>query len=1029
MSSNNTFYIKNTYLDSELNYTGVTTRVPILQPIPATQSSRPAKPSATKPARPAEPSATKPACSLSFLPASFPIHSVGHNVEELYPNIKDDLFQHKLANKYEFRNLFNPEGLYEHQEFVRRFLSPYTPYRCLLLYHSLGSGKSFACIAVAVDHYIHSKKLCIVVTKGSSGRLNFVEQICKYRKMSSNNNLWNESIFDMKHYIALSNQVNCLSDKDIIEVYSNKTIVLDEVHNVSCSTHVYNALKRVISIAQNIVLIMCTATPMTDNPDEINAIMGLCNRETRIGKENINFNGIVSYNNIIHTKPEAIYMGKDYKGIKLNISEMISTQKECFLDEHKNQPKKDIYISMTHISLFCTPQGEYGNTLISKYMNKFVKHKSINTEVDIKYTKYVANNSLIPYLSGEKLRICSAKYSKLIEILQQNSHTINIKPKVQKLSDLHVTDDNFRSVFENDDNIESIFENDDIMLHVSDNACTSIVRSQITVTEKAFIFVENVVGSGILLLANILEQHGYDLYVGENLQSLKPGKRYTLCVGSLDICPNMHDRLNGFNSPENNDGRYVQILLGSKVISESITLMSVRQFHCITPHWNNSLFDQAMGRVVRTGTHVYQDKEKQNVRIYIHAATAVENGKQYSIDLDKIDISLEKQEKIKYVEELLIANSIEAKCKDKNIIPEDFRTFAAVYSDYYLEEFKNKIKSTIYLENDKTIASPALNIEKLSELTNSNILVCKEIVTKLVMQNVPINKNLYIRVYDNIVFFVSDPSIPFITIPPPYVQLIQSAKSPMSTVEELDLRKYETMTPNEILESFRYMPVMSKVEFVERCILNRKHDLLTSSIPTIFIRYSYNPPTEHSVGSINKGTYSNNISIYHFLLYRNLEKSYTSSCLNLKHLDGKTKKFDGYKWYNVTDIDEETEVARYYAYCCTKFIHKIPYRTSISEAKSNSQMRGIPYIDFTYIPLGIISTIDGKMRLCKQNDIKNMKDKRYIMRGKSISSIKKDDLFCICQELSIPFEETMSINKLSKVIDKTLIERYQYIIV
>ena len=75
-----------------------------------------------------------------------------------YPDINDPDFQFLIARKLEFRNLRNVDGLYPHQEFVRRFMSPYTPYRSLIMYHSLGSGKSIACIAVAVDHYLHDGK-------------------------------------------------------------------------------------------------------------------------------------------------------------------------------------------------------------------------------------------------------------------------------------------------------------------------------------------------------------------------------------------------------------------------------------------------------------------------------------------------------------------------------------------------------------------------------------------------------------------------------------------------------------------------------------------------------------------------------------------------------------------------------------------------------------------------------------------------------------------------------------------------------
>eukprot|EP00850_Spirogloea_muscicola_P015071 SM000112S24013 [mRNA] locus=s112:454290:454828:- [translate_table: standard] len=160
---------------------------------------------------------------------------------DLYPSIEDKSFQFLIAQKLELRNLRNPDGLYDHQEFVRRFMSPYTPYKSLILFHHLGSGKSIACIAVAVDHYLHDGKRCVIVTKGESGTDNFLEQIRRYRKMSSRRHEWDESIFSMKHYISLSNQIMAMSDEDLVSSYSSKILVLDEAHNVRYGSEEKNA--------------------------------------------------------------------------------------------------------------------------------------------------------------------------------------------------------------------------------------------------------------------------------------------------------------------------------------------------------------------------------------------------------------------------------------------------------------------------------------------------------------------------------------------------------------------------------------------------------------------------------------------------------------------------------------------------------------------------------------------------------------------------------------------------------------------
>ena len=63
-----------------------------------------------------------------------------------------------------------------HQKIVRDYLSIYTPYRGLLLYHGLGSGKT--CSAIAIAEGLKSDKQVIVMTPASLRR-NFIEELKK----------------------------------------------------------------------------------------------------------------------------------------------------------------------------------------------------------------------------------------------------------------------------------------------------------------------------------------------------------------------------------------------------------------------------------------------------------------------------------------------------------------------------------------------------------------------------------------------------------------------------------------------------------------------------------------------------------------------------------------------------------------------------------------------------------------------------------------------------------------------------------
>jgi len=67
-------------------------------------------------------------------------------------------------------------SLLTHQKIVRDYLNIYTPYRGLLLYHGLGSGKT--CSSIAIAEGLKTYKNVIVMTPASLRR-NYIEEIKK----------------------------------------------------------------------------------------------------------------------------------------------------------------------------------------------------------------------------------------------------------------------------------------------------------------------------------------------------------------------------------------------------------------------------------------------------------------------------------------------------------------------------------------------------------------------------------------------------------------------------------------------------------------------------------------------------------------------------------------------------------------------------------------------------------------------------------------------------------------------------------
>ncbi len=838
-----------------------------------------------------------------------------------YPDINDPDFQFLIARRLEFRNLDNEDGLYPHQEFVRRFMSPYTPYKSLIMYHSLGSGKSIACIAVAVDHFLHDGKKCIIVTKGDSGTDNFAKQIRMYQCMSRDADAWDPSLFTMRHYISMSNQIGNMSDEDVVKSFSNTIMVMDEVHNVrylknASETSVYGSIVRLLKLCDNVKIIIATATPMTDSPEQIHSLLGICNYSRP--ECSWSMNGIISYNSTVCDRPVSKKIGtKEYiPDMPVHASHMQGHQRRAYSIEHKTQPPDDIYRKLTHISLFCFPDGTNGrdvteNKMSTSRMKTTITGMSTKQTKEIKYVKYNTLPEHAHALVGEDLRDCSSKYSEVVRLIEESEGNV-------------------------------------------------------------FIFLEEVKGSGLLLLASVMEQHGYELYLGEDLTNVPPGRRYTMCVGSSEICPNNSDRLDGFNSDANRHGDYVRILLGSKVIGESITLKNVRQFYCLTPHWNDSTVDQAIGRVVRNGSHTALDESERNVEIYIHASIFPDDPHN-SVDIKKLAKCKEKEKNIAIVEQMMTECAVDKYIRDQSVPITDVVNFAAAYVHNHEKKMQSSVSKMFF--NVKT--GRTVSVHRIAAKLKMDITICKEALCRMIYNNVMVD-NRFLRAYGDAVFAVEDPSLPHVMVPDADVPRQES------NIEVL---------PSPVIASadvqFRYMPVVRKAAFLEDCITQGRHEAL-ESMNTVYA----------DIDGV----------LCHLLLYRDLASSYTSSNPVPKKAQGKTRVYDGASWSDVSSVELERHLL-------------VQYRSIVS--------RLIEEYDETHRVYGVISTIDGEMRL-RLRDMedhgKSSRDNRYVRRGKSVKSIRKDVLLDILSQITgevVP--PSTSINEAASRIDDVLVRKGLYV--
>ena len=231
--------------------------------------------------------------------------------------------------------------LLPHQLFVKNFLSYQTPYNCLLLYHMLGSGKTCSAIGVAEEMRSYMKQIGLVqknkrilIVASPNVQNNFRLQLFDDRKLKKENGMWNlntcignsllneinpSSMHELKRnqiiseinnliktyyqfvgYDKLANIIRSetkdadldkeptkeqkeLEIKKIRQLFNNRLIIIDEVHNITLAQDnkeakkVGSMLMRIARYAQNIRLLLLSATPVYNNYKEIIWLTNLMN--------------------------------------------------------------------------------------------------------------------------------------------------------------------------------------------------------------------------------------------------------------------------------------------------------------------------------------------------------------------------------------------------------------------------------------------------------------------------------------------------------------------------------------------------------------------------------------------------------------------------------------------------------------------------------------------------------------------------------------------------------------------------------
>ena len=160
----------------------------------------------------------------------------------------------------------------KYQRFLKKYMQPVSPYRGLLLYHGLGSGKTCTAIGIAEQF---KEKMNIVVMLPASLRDNFIKKgilFCADQRYKNVTNSY-KKVYTFISYNASNtpDQIRRIGNLD------NKVIIIEEAHNLISmmvggvignnknGKFIYESLLN----AKNSRIVALTGTPVQKDPYEL----------------------------------------------------------------------------------------------------------------------------------------------------------------------------------------------------------------------------------------------------------------------------------------------------------------------------------------------------------------------------------------------------------------------------------------------------------------------------------------------------------------------------------------------------------------------------------------------------------------------------------------------------------------------------------------------------------------------------------------------------------------------------------------
>lgn len=623
-----------------------------------------------------------------------------------YPLLHRNNFNTKINEIFknipnvEIKRLMDKDGksLNSYQLFVQKFMNENTPYRGILLYHGVGTGKT--CSAIGIADMFAGIRDVVVIVPGAQLEANFKNEI----RMCGNIEQPKEHTYYRYTGLKSAKLETLINDRTL----DNKIVIIDESHGfisrLTGDSDTAKLMRKWVFGAKNTRFVLLTGTPIINKPNELAVLFNLIHGKIEMLEittkniysnleEILQNNPYVDFVEVSKNMKTAIITPVPYYFKKLSnglLNKDVNYSPENIIDF---KSKIDDLLSSNNINIekidikehdLFPEDDDFDDFFIDENLDIIEEHKNIlsnrisglvssagfkqddpvregNTQIIEKpnYPKTIIHDydkiemSSTQYINYESERI------KEIQLEKKNKTQRSMKKDVKEIqtflaNSIRKCNGSFhkietKGISQENNNLHLYQER--LKEHLDEYETKEAKLEEIKdISPKFHKIIERIEEAQNLNQTNVIYSHlinneGGLLTFIEMLRSLgwveygkanstNSSKVFASLVLKTDV--EYENIREIYNSNDNTEGKIINTLFIAKKSAEGITLKNTRHMHIIESHWNINREEQLIGRVSRLNSHSALNLEQRNVNIYRYKSVFPKNVNKSSDNYQKL---------------------------------------------------------------------------------------------------------------------------------------------------------------------------------------------------------------------------------------------------------------------------------------------------------------------------------------------------------------------------------------------------------